>query len=78
VSRKMRSIDPSAMELLSAPWRKSSRCNHGECIEVASLGIQRVAVRDSKDNAGGPKLVFAPAEWQSFVKDIKLGRAGGR
>jgi hypothetical protein len=74
----MRSIDPSAMELLSAPWRKSSRCNHGECIEVASLGIQRVAVRDSKDNAGGPKLVFAPAEWQSFVKDIKLGRAGGR
>jgi hypothetical protein len=45
---------------------------------VASLGIQRVAVRDSKDNADGPKLVFAPAEWQSFVKDIKLGRAGGR
>jgi hypothetical protein len=74
----MRSIDPSAMDLLSAPWRKSSRCNHGECIEVASLGIQRVAVRDSKDNADGPKLVFAPAAWQSFVKDLKFGRAGGR
>ena len=74
----MRSIDPSAMDLLSAPWRKSSRCNHGECIEVASLGIQRVAVRDSKDNADGPKLVFAPAAWQSFVKDLKVGRAGGR
>jgi hypothetical protein len=66
------------MDLLSAPWRKSSRCNHGECIEVASLGIQRVAVRDSKDNADGPKLVFAPAAWQSFVKDLKFGRAGGR
>ncbi len=66
------------MELRSAPWRKSSRCNHGECIEVASLRIQRVAVRDSKDNADGPKLVFAPAEWQSFVREIKLGRAGGR
>ena len=78
MSRKMRSIDPSAMDLLSAPWRKSSRCNHGECIEVASLGIQRVAVRDSKDNADGPKLVFAPAAWQSFVKDLKFGRAGGR
>ena len=74
----MRSIDPSAMDLVSAPWRKSSRCNHGECIEVASLGIQRVAVRDSKDNADGPKLVFAPAAWQSFVKDLKFGRAGGR
>ncbi len=74
----MRSIDPSAMDLLSAPWRKSSRCNHGECIEVASLGIQRVAVRDSKDNADGPKLVFAPAAWRSFVKDLKFGRAGGR
>ncbi len=66
------------MDLLSAPWRKSSRCNHGECIEVASLGIQRVAVRDSKDNADGPKLVFAPAAWQSFVQDLKFGRAGGR
>lgn len=66
------------MDLLSAPWRKSSRCNHGECIEVASLGIQRVAVRDSKDNADGPKLVFAPAAWQSFVKDLKFGRAGDR
>ena len=78
MSRKMRSTDPSAMEPLSAPWRKSSRCNHGECIEVASLGIRRVAVRDSKDNVGGPRLVFAPAEWQSFVEDIKLGRAGDR
>jgi len=66
------------MDLLSAPWRKSSRCNHGECIEVASLGIQRVAVRDSKDNADGPKLVFAPAAWQSFVKDLKFGRTDGR
>jgi Domain of unknown function (DUF397) len=74
----MRSIDPSATGLLSAPWRKSSRCNHGECIEVASLEIQRVAVRDSKDSAGGPELVFAPAVWQSFVEDIKLGQAGGR
>ena len=74
----MRSIDPSAMDLLNAPWRKSSRCNHGECIEVASLGIQRVAVRDSKDNADGPKLVFAPAAWQSFVKNLKFGRAVGR
>ncbi|MGP0022818.1 MAG: DUF397 domain-containing protein [Streptosporangiaceae bacterium] len=66
------------MEPLSAPWRKSSRCNHGECIEVASLGIRRVAVRDSTDNAGGPQLAFAPAEWQSFVEDLKLGRARGR
>ncbi len=66
------------MEPLSAPWRKSSRCNHGECIEVASLGTRRVAVRDSKDNACGPQLAFAGAEWRSFVEDIKRGRAGGR
>ncbi|WP_091603795.1 DUF397 domain-containing protein [Micromonospora mirobrigensis] len=28
-----------------------------------------VAVRDSKDRSG-PTLTFAPAVWQSFVRDV--------
>ena len=65
----MRSMAP-----LDVNWRKSSRCAHGDCIEVASLKT-RVAVRDSKNNASGPNLVFAPVEWRSFIKGIKDGHA---
>jgi Domain of unknown function (DUF397) len=62
---------------LGARWRKSSRCAHGDCIEVASHA-SRVAVRDSQDNASGPNLVFAPAQWRSFIKGVKNGnRADG-
>jgi hypothetical protein len=34
-------------------------------------------VRDSKDNASGPNLAFAPVEWRSFIEGIKNGRAPG-
>jgi hypothetical protein len=60
-----------------ANWRKSFRCAHGDCIEVASQE-SGVAVRDSKNNASGPNLVFAPADWRSFVAGIKDGCAPGR
>jgi Domain of unknown function (DUF397) len=65
----MRYIDPVSIE-----WHKSTRCNHGECIEVASLRTS-VAVRDSKDNTNGPRLAFASSQWRLFIKDIKDGRA---
>lgn len=68
----MRSIGP-----LDVNWRKTSRCAHGDCIEVTSLKT-RVAVRDSKNNASGPNLVFALADWRSFVAGIKDGCAPGR
>lgn len=66
----MRAIDPFGVS-----WRRSSRCGHGECIEVASAPPSRIAVRDSKDNASGPTLAFAPVEWRAFTEGIKNGRA---
>ena len=32
-------------------------------------------MRDSKDNASGPTLAFAPVEWRSFTEGIKNGRS---
>jgi Domain of unknown function (DUF397) len=65
----MHPIDP-----LGAGWRRSSRCAHGECIEVGTLATRRVAVRDSKRNGSGPALVFTPAQWQFFIKDVKADK----
>jgi len=61
----MHSVDPSGIL-----WRKSSRCAHGECIEVAALPGHGVAVRDGKDDARGPALVFTPAGWHRFVTAV--------
>ncbi|MGS2641919.1 DUF397 domain-containing protein [Streptosporangium sp. LJ11] len=62
------------MDLSGAVWRKSSRSGDsgGQCVEVASNLSGVVAVRDSK-NPGGPKLLFAPAEWKSFIGGVKTG-----
>lgn len=65
----MQATDP-----LSASWRKSSWCAHGECIEVATIVDRGVAVRDSKRNGGGPALVFSPAQWQFFIKDVRADK----
>jgi Domain of unknown function (DUF397) len=37
---------------------------------VAALPSRRIAVRDSKDEARGPALVFTPADWRRFVEDV--------
>ena len=62
------------MDINHAKWRKSSYSgdNGGACVEVASNLPGVVAVRDSKD-PGGPKLAFAPGEWQAFTAGIKAG-----
>ncbi|MEV0424408.1 DUF397 domain-containing protein [Streptosporangium canum] len=63
------------MDLSTAVWRKSSRSgsNGGQCVEVAANLPGVVAVRDSKD-PNGPKLLFTPAEWGSFIGSVKAGR----
>ncbi|MEV1249687.1 DUF397 domain-containing protein [Nonomuraea sp. NPDC050022] len=62
------------MDLSTAAWRKSSRSsdNGGQCVEVATNLPGVVAVRDSKDPEG-PKLIFTPAEWRTFITGLKSG-----
>jgi Domain of unknown function (DUF397) len=54
-------------------WRKSSYSDHqgGECVEVADLAFA-VGVRDSKDPEG-PKLMFGPAAWRAFTREVTGG-----
>jgi len=62
------------MDLSNATWRKSSYSggNGGNCVEIAVLSDDSRGVRDSKD-PDGPKLVFAPADWQSFIVAARDG-----
>ena len=62
------------MDLSDAVWRKSSRSggNGGQCVEVAGNLSGVVAVRDSK-NPDGPKLLFTPTQWKTFVGGVKTG-----
>ncbi|MEU3168338.1 DUF397 domain-containing protein [Streptosporangium sp. NPDC006930] len=62
------------MDLSDAVWRKSSRSggNGGQCVEVAANLPGVIALRDSK-NPDGPKLLFTPTAWDTFVRRIKTG-----
>ncbi len=55
-------------------WRKSSHSSGGEgqCVEVAALTGQGVALRDLAD-ADGPMLPIAPSAWTSLLTGIKDG-----
>ncbi|MEU6083704.1 DUF397 domain-containing protein [Streptomyces sp. NPDC047108] len=80
----MRSSD----RLQGLSWRRSSRSTGmNNCVETALIGPAtvvgtadgpgrsglRVAVRDSKDTAG-PALLFSPAAWELFVREVRAGR----
>ncbi|MFB9430020.1 DUF397 domain-containing protein [Streptoalloteichus tenebrarius] len=58
-------------------WRKSSRStpSGNACVEVAAVGSDAAAVRDSK-NPSGPVLTFAPATFAAFVESVKSGQLG--
>ncbi|MFV2010475.1 MULTISPECIES: DUF397 domain-containing protein [unclassified Micromonospora] len=58
------------MELTEAHWRKSTRSDSGNCVEVADNLPGRVYVRDTKNRDGGT-LAFAPSSWSSFVELAK-------
>ena len=73
----MRSVNKQDAERFSADsadaaWRTSSRCSHGDCVQVGSLPARAVGVRDTKNQGGGPELVFTPAAWRSFVTGVRL------
>ena len=58
-----------------AAWRTSARSGGtgGNCVEVAASNLPGVVmIRDSKD-PHGPRLVFTPAEWETFTTRIKGG-----
>jgi hypothetical protein len=53
-------------------WRRSSRCELGNCLEAAIGDAGPVFVRDTKDL--GPVLRFDRSAWQSFVAAVSSGR----
>ncbi|MFU8871972.1 DUF397 domain-containing protein [Micromonospora sp. SL4-19] len=64
-----------AQRLAGADWRKSTRSQTSNCVEVAVLraGPATVALRDSKD-PGGPVLLFNRAGWLDFIAGTKTGQ----
>jgi hypothetical protein len=65
------------MDLVGARWRKSSFSNGasgGEgCVEVALLGRDAVALRDTKDR-GLPVHRYAGTEWRAFLAGVRAGQ----
>jgi hypothetical protein len=69
-----RSHGVRSAELASVPWKKSSWSSYnGNCVEIARLQDGRVAVRDTKDAAAGPALIFTQPEWDAFLAGAKNG-----
>jgi Domain of unknown function (DUF397) len=58
-------------------WRKSSYSSGqgGNCLEVADLGDECRAVRDSK-NPTGPALTVTAAAWSAFTAGLCAGQFG--
>lgn len=62
-----------ADHLTFASWRKSSFSNpSGNCVEVADLPGDAVAVRNSR-HPSGPALVYTRAEIAAFIAGAKNG-----
>lgn len=62
--------------VVGARWRRSSYSGpENNCVEVAVNLGGAVAVRDSKDPAGGV-LVFPRTAWSAFVGELKAGAFG--
>lgn len=52
-------------------WRRATRCNSAECVEVAATESDTIVVRStgSPDNAIG----FSRGEWAVFIEAVKVG-----
>lgn len=63
----------SAAQLIGANWRKSSRSGAvGNCVEVAEVSENEVAMRNSRFPTG-PALLYTRAEVSAFVAGAKDG-----
>jgi Domain of unknown function (DUF397) len=56
---------------MSLEWRRSTRCDGGQCIEIA-FSDATVKMRDSKDPAGSV-LDFDRDSWSVFVGSVQAG-----
>jgi hypothetical protein len=56
------------------PWKRSSRCEHANCVEVAIADTQ-VLVRDSAC-PDGTHLTFSVEAWVTFVESLRSGDLG--
>ncbi|MEU9506871.1 DUF397 domain-containing protein [Micromonospora sp. NPDC048170] len=72
---EIRNTPSTFAQLTDAPWRKSTRSQTSNCVEVAPLrtGPAAVALRDSKDQ-NGPVLLFNRAGWLGFIAGAKNGQ----
>ncbi|MDR7302790.1 DUF397 domain-containing protein [Haloactinomyces albus] len=63
----------SASLLAGAAWRKSTRSGAiGNCVEIASLGGDEIAMRNSR-HPDGPALIYTRAEMAAFLAGAKDG-----
>jgi hypothetical protein len=61
---------PDQPDLDSRPlWVTSSRCDTGNCVEVAYLSPNTIGLRDNKD-PNSPILKFSAADWSTFLAGI--------
>lgn len=56
--------------MIMSAWRKSSYCDTGTCFEVRAEG-EEVQLRDSKLGDASVVLNFNPAQWASFLADVR-------
>ncbi|WP_261718689.1 DUF397 domain-containing protein [Streptomyces sp. FZ201] len=63
----------NAFDLSTARWKKSSYSNGsgGDCVEVADNTPGVIPIRDSKNPANAPVLLFQPPTWAAFLASLK-------